>query len=272
MDQAFGHVETMQKSIFLLNKTRPMLDAASARHMLNSPRRQTLMRTNKQIEASRRNGAKSKGPVTAEGKAISSQNATTYALTGETLVVLQNESSVEFESFLANFIEHFQPACPLESDLVFEIAAARWRLRRILGIETFVMDRKMAELEEDFERLFEDGCERLRQAQAFQYLSDNSKILTALARYEYRIRRSYERAVADLRRMQSERRKPEEPLQNEPGNLLVMPMQNEPKPLPSVTAPNVDSAADPEPYPAKLGAEKPQSEPGSIIQTRFRRQ
>jgi len=66
------------------------------------------MRSDKQIEASRRNGAKSKCPVTEKGKTISSQNATTHALTSETLVVLQNESSANFESFQANCIGHFQ--------------------------------------------------------------------------------------------------------------------------------------------------------------------
>ncbi|MEJ7605691.1 MAG: hypothetical protein WKF37_05365 [Bryobacteraceae bacterium] len=193
------------------------------------------MRTNKQIEASRRNGAKSKGPVTEEGKAVSSRNATTHALTTEHLVILRNEDSSEFDGFHVQCVEHFQPLCPMESDLVFEIAAARWRLRRILGIETSVMDRKMTDLEEDFEELFEKGSEQLRQAHAFQSLANN-QVLTALARYETRVRQSYEKAVNDLRRMQAERRKAETPSANQSSKVIVMPVQNEPKPDPRRTA------------------------------------
>jgi len=229
------------------------------------------MRTNKQIEASRRNGARSKGPVTEQGKATSSRNATTHALTSETLVVLQNESANDFESFRANLTDHFQPTCPLESDLVSEIAAARWRLRRILGIETSVMDRAMSELEDDFERLFEDGSEQLRQAQAFQYLSNNTSVLTALGRYESRIRRSYEKAVADLRRMQSERRKVETPRKNEPGKLIAMPMQNEPKPPDPVPIRDSQPAREfPIPNePEPLTAYEPDSEDRDRMRTKF---
>jgi len=163
-------------------------------------------------------------------------------------VVLQNESSSDFANFQANFIDHFQPVCPMESDLVFEIAAARWRLRRILGIETSIMDRKMSELEQDFEELFEDGSEQLRQAQAFESLANNTKVLAALARYESSLRRSYEKAVADLRRMQSERRKPETPVQNEPK-----PAGTEACGLPpNVTNPLTKAIALEHPNPAEL--------------------
>ena len=76
------------------------------------------------------NGAKSNGPITAEGKAISSQNSLKHGLSSSR-VVLPHESQEDYDKLEASLINRFKPADELESDLVQEMAAARWRLRRI---------------------------------------------------------------------------------------------------------------------------------------------
>jgi hypothetical protein len=74
------------------------------------------MRTDRQIEASRANGARFRGPVTAEGKYNSPRNAMTHGL-------------------LAELEEELQPETSIEHTLIEKMAAARWRQFRLWGME-----------------------------------------------------------------------------------------------------------------------------------------
>src|SRR3981081_2605014 len=105
-----------------------------------------MMSSNLQIQASRANGAKSRGPVTPEGRARSSQNAIRHGFNAQTLV-LGNESPDEFEKLLLSYIARWQPADAVEMDLVEEMVAAKWRQRRMWGVETAAYDLRMEQQE-----------------------------------------------------------------------------------------------------------------------------
>jgi hypothetical protein len=94
------------------------------------------MRTQAQIEASRRNGAKSRGPVTAEGKARSSRNATKHGLRSQTPATIAATDPFGWTETFDEAVRDFQPATPEEHDLVAEIAAARWRMARAVRLES----------------------------------------------------------------------------------------------------------------------------------------
>src|SRR3974390_1080125 len=87
-----------------------------------------------QSDASRINGAKSNGPVTAEGKAISSQNALKHGMFSKQ-VVLPGEDPEAFERLRADYTRRFRPQGDAEVELVETIAASSWRLKRIIRIE-----------------------------------------------------------------------------------------------------------------------------------------
>src|SRR5271155_613333 len=93
-------------------------------------------------ETARINGAKSHGPVTPEGKARSAANSRRHGLAAAS-IVLPGESAEDFQLLLADYIDQFKPQTGVESDLVETMAAARWRLRRLLAIETHQFDLEM---------------------------------------------------------------------------------------------------------------------------------
>ena len=69
-------------------------------------------------EIARANGAKSRGPITPEGKARSSQNARRHGLFARH-VLLPNESSAEYQDLLRTHLERFRPQTPIEMGGIF---------------------------------------------------------------------------------------------------------------------------------------------------------
>jgi hypothetical protein len=85
--------------------------------------------------ASRRNGAKSRGPKTPEGKERSSQNALKHGLRARKFALVDGESAQEFEALEAALLSELAPEGALPSVLAARIARAAWRLERAERIE-----------------------------------------------------------------------------------------------------------------------------------------
>src|SRR5712692_1229646 len=197
-------------------------------------------------QAARVNGAKSHGPKTAEGKQKSSMNALRHGLTAAT-VVLTNESDSRFKMVFDAYLEHFQPVGNVEMDLVEEMAVAKWRQRRLWGIETAQLDLQMDRQEEKLKEEFEKTDEVTNTAIAFQKLGDESNILSLMHRYETRMCRNYDRALKSLLLLQQLRKSENKSVRSTTsGPQLVV--RNEPTkpPLegPSVPAANQSRSPD----------------------------
>ena len=91
--------------------------------------------SNARAEASRRNGAKSRGPKTPEGKARSAQNALKHGMRAQKYVVLPEEDAAAFAALEAALTLELAPQGVLQSILVGRIARAAWRLERAARIE-----------------------------------------------------------------------------------------------------------------------------------------
>lgn len=162
------------------------------------------MRTDAQIEASRLNGAKSKGPITEDGRIRSSQNATKHGMAGHKLMVIEGESLQEWSDTIDEHVRAFEPETRLEWQLVVEIAAASWRLRRSKFVETAMIDREIARQREELSTTCGMADDPLRHASAMLALGGNIGLLD---RYETRAARAYERAVRNFDNLRARRRR-----------------------------------------------------------------
>jgi hypothetical protein len=163
-------------------------------------------------ETARANGAKSRGPVTPEGRATSSRNSLRHGFTAAS-VVLPTESQEDFQALLDSYTDQFHPQGGVEMDLVQTMAAARWRLRRISTIETTLLNNEMTSRAKECRRELHCPDDDARLAWVFRKLADNGQSLALLMRYEGTLNRSYDRAFKQLLLLQSTRNRtpPNEP-------------------------------------------------------------
>ncbi len=154
------------------------------------------MATERQIAANRINGAKSRGPITAAGRRKSSLNSVRHGLLAQT-IVLPGECPKRFKALLCSLCDEFRPQTESELSLVELMAVARWRQLRLWTFENAGLTheiQKQQNLEDD---------PRVRGAVAFRNLSDHSRSLELLNRYESCYDRQYNRALNNLLKRRS---------------------------------------------------------------------
>jgi hypothetical protein len=94
--------------------------------------------SNARAAASRKNGAKSRGPKSPEGKARSARNALKHGLRAEKYLVLLHEDGGEFARLEAALVAELAPEGALQSVLARRVARAAWRLIRADRLEAEV--------------------------------------------------------------------------------------------------------------------------------------
>jgi hypothetical protein len=155
----------------------------------------------KRSAASRANGAKSRGPLTVKGKAMSSANSLRHGMLSNS-VVLDGESTERFSLLLAALHEEFAPRNEVETMLLETMAVSRWRQMRFWGMEkaglTWEIHKQIADSPEVAQQ---DGT--TRAALAFRTLADESRSLDLMNRYEARYDRQYNQALCRLIQMRS---------------------------------------------------------------------
>jgi hypothetical protein len=134
-----------------------------------------------QILANRQNAEKSTGPVTADGRARVSQNATKLGLFSVTNFVRPEEHDI-FTEFESGYMAELSPLTPLEQTLSREVVQAAWRLRRCASLEVAPP-----------ENLTEEELDRLQ---------------ISIDRARAAAQRTFHRSLKELRRLQSQHLEP----------------------------------------------------------------
>jgi hypothetical protein len=154
------------------------------------------MATEKQIAANRANAAKSTGPRTRAGKAVSAQNAARHDLLARSFV-LKSECPARFEAFVETFYAEYNPSTPTETALVDTMATARWRLIRMSNLEAAIIDHEYGSDAESASL-----TTPTRATLAYRRASDAGRSIEFMNRAETRLQHQFNSALDRLRRLQ----------------------------------------------------------------------
>lgn len=155
-----------------------------------------------QLAANRANAQVSTGPRTPKGKARSSSNAVKSGLTSST-VLLPSEDAADYAAFISGYQHDFAPVGQAECELVQAIADADWRLRRVRALEFALYTQGHLQFEEAFDAYSKEVRYSMIQLQTHMTYE---KQFRNYHLYETRIGRRREKDMAELRKLQGDRK------------------------------------------------------------------
>jgi len=182
------------------------------------------MSTLKRKLASRANGRKSLGPVTASGKQASARNSIRHGMLANSFI-LPGEARDTFLELLESFTAEYQPVTETELAMVESLAVARWRQWRFWGLETKALAAGIRKVED---AMFPGDPHMdlpTKMEIAFRSLADESNSLQLMQRYEsfsFRVIIKCVSALTELRNARQSQPEPvaEAPAANEPATEL----------------------------------------------------
>jgi hypothetical protein len=154
-----------------------------------APTRPAALASNARAEASRKNGAKSRGPRTPDGKARASKNALKHGLRAQKHVVLPQEDAAEFAQFQAALLEELAPVGVVQTVLARRIVIAAWRLARADRMEAELLEFRSYEGANPGLALIRDG--------------NGTRSIETLVRYRNAAMAEFTRAVRTLQALQA---------------------------------------------------------------------
>ena len=175
------------------------------------------MSTERQIEANRRNAAKSTGPRSVEGKAVSSMNALQFGIHAETVMIV-GEDPEALTQLAESFYRDHQPETAMERALLDNIIRDTWLLTRFFRIDAEIIDHQ---IEED---RYPPEVNRAGKA----FLASSTQQIRLQRRIDA-TRRSQIQAFKELQRLQAERRAQPSAPQPQPPLLDVTAAPSAPK-------------------------------------------
>src|SRR3984893_15668106 len=188
------------------------------------------MSTLTKSESSRINGAKSRGPVTPEGKKRSAMNALKHGIQAKSICHNIEKPEV-FEELVADFCTRFQPTDNVEMRLVEQAAMAQFRYERMAAsTETSMFVLKMDHQAPEVAKQYESVDPPTRFAIAFTGLADEGNSIQLMLRYQQTMLRQRDSAIKQLHDLRSKFPAPSEPDSPHPiESTNPAPCRNEPE-------------------------------------------
>jgi hypothetical protein len=156
-----------------------------------------------QIRANQANGARSKGPLTAETRAISSRNSLKHGMTGAGVVLLEEDIS-EVERLSLAFEKEFDANGEAGRALARRMAVSAVRMDRSVVQEFAARDEFVRKTLDDFippEGVDAQTAEKLRVEAGKIALFDASKPACLARKYEAAAERCFFRSLKELREL-----------------------------------------------------------------------
>jgi hypothetical protein len=207
-----------------------------------------------QIKANRRNGARSRGPVSEAGKKRASRNRLVYTIEPRSFIA-QGEDQVAFRDMARTVLEQYPPRTRFERRIVHRLIAQIWQRDRLLRIEQAMLgDREaVSKLPLALRPVIEDevGLERL------SLLTDRQIQLDAAVRQSVSLIIELQRQPVSQERSASE---------GEPRASVQSRLSDTHRPSPVAKAPR-ESGAGVSPTPTPPPAGPTDSKPEPIVFT-----
>jgi hypothetical protein len=140
------------------------------------------------------NAQSSTGPRSVEGKAVTRFNAMKHGLDAASLVI-PGEDPAEFARLAEDFHRECAPVGPLETELVEIVVRSTWLQHRYARVE--------AQLYAAIFKKMDDPEATL--GDAFHYDASGANVLGKLFRRQSAAQRDFNKAIAELRRLQAAR-------------------------------------------------------------------
>jgi hypothetical protein len=160
------------------------------------------MISEEKLKANRENAQKSTGPTSALGKQRSSLNACRHGLTGQT-VVMPDEDMKAFEAFMKEMVDSLHVADPIERQLAVTWASCQWRINRATAIEENLLTMgNIIGAADNFQLEHAQVHNAMCNVKTFR---DDSQQFSRIALYSQRLVNQAEKVLKQLKHLQAER-------------------------------------------------------------------
>jgi len=186
------------------------------------------MATLKQILANRRNALKARGPLSPAGKDVVSRNALTHGLSAKKHLRTACDDPDELDRFCQRLWLDLDPVGQVEIILAERILAAAWRLRRLVRIESELLDRGLQKSKEllSLQKKWKPQTPAPSLGDSVAYNLNSVNTYGKLMRHEAALERSLHRNLNQFQKFRAQRLGGP---QNTPTLLLLLRLdQNDP--------------------------------------------